>query len=151
MLLQLPALWRRRPDNDQRALPELHLPQPNADVLLARLPLHQAHRPGLRRGEARRPMLPHSHMPRRYLSILCNSCVSFDCYWFLFIAISMRSNFRSGKLPRLVCFRYTYRSTSIEIAPIFAVGCQTTASIAIYAYRVNCMTRKENSIGVRVR
>ena len=33
LLLPVPALWRGWPDHHQRALPQLHLPQPDADVL----------------------------------------------------------------------------------------------------------------------
>ena len=65
MLLPIPVLRRGRTDQDERALPELHLPQPDADVLPQRLPLHQARGKELHRGQERRPMLSHNHVSSR--------------------------------------------------------------------------------------
>jgi len=42
---------------------ELHLPQPDLDVLPPGLPLHQADRQELHRGEEGEPVLPHHRLP----------------------------------------------------------------------------------------
>ena len=63
MLLPVPVLQRGRADQDERAVPELHVPQPDADVLPQRLPLHQARRQELRHREEGGPVLPHHHVP----------------------------------------------------------------------------------------
>lgn len=63
MLLQLPALPRRRQDHHERALSELHMPQSNADVLPEGLPVHKGDRARLHGGEASGSVLPGDHMP----------------------------------------------------------------------------------------
>ena len=63
MLLPVQALRGERADPDQRALPELHLPQPDAHVLPQRVPLHQARGEELRRREEGGRVLSHNQVP----------------------------------------------------------------------------------------
>ena len=65
LLLPVRVLRGGRTDRDERAVPELHVPQPDAHVLPQRLPLHQAGRQELHRREEGRPVLPHHHVPSK--------------------------------------------------------------------------------------
>lgn len=64
MLLQLQTLPRRRADHHERAVPELHVPQSNVNVLPEGVPLHESDRSGLHGREAAGPVLPRHHLPR---------------------------------------------------------------------------------------
>lgn len=65
LLLQFPALRRRRQNNNERTLFELHLPQQNADVLLEGVSFHKSNRRELQGGEKSRPVLSNNYLSGR--------------------------------------------------------------------------------------
>ena len=65
MLLPVPAVRGGRTDPDERALPELHLSQPDVDVLPQSLSLHQASGQELYCREKEGPVLSHNHLSAR--------------------------------------------------------------------------------------
>ena len=69
MLLPVPEVRRGRADPDKRALPKLHLPQPDAHVLPQSLPLHQTGGQKLRGRKETRPVLSHNNLSPRYLNL----------------------------------------------------------------------------------
>lgn len=69
MLLQLPTLRGGRPDRDQRTVFELHVPQPDADVLPEGVSVLEGHRPRLHGAKVAGPMLPDHLLPGRYVII----------------------------------------------------------------------------------
>jgi len=69
LLLQLSTLRRRRPDSNQRTLFELHVSQPDADVLPKSLPVLESHRTRLHCTEIAGPMLSDNLLPGRYVVI----------------------------------------------------------------------------------
>lgn len=64
LLLQLSTLPRGRENNHKRAMSELHVSQPNVDVLPEGVSLHQGDRPRLHGREATGPVLPGNHLSR---------------------------------------------------------------------------------------
>ena len=77
MLLPVPEVRGGRADPDKRALPELHLPQPDAHVLPQSLPLHQTGGQKLRGGKETRPVLSHNNLSPRYLNYIKLCLVSY--------------------------------------------------------------------------
>lgn len=64
MLLQLSTLSRSSTDHYERAVPELHVPQSNVNVLPEGVPLLESDRSGLYGRETTGPVLSSNHMSR---------------------------------------------------------------------------------------